>query len=283
MKLHTIDTGLFKLDGGAMFGVVPKQMWKKLNPPDEDNMCTWAMRCLLVEEGERKILIDTGIGDKQDEKFRSHFSPHGEDSLSKSIGKAGFSPEDITDVLLTHLHFDHVGGAVYRDNKGNLLPTFPNATYWTNEPHLRWALDPNPRERASFLKENIQPLVDHGCIRHIDVEQGVRFSERIHIDFAYGHTEALMMPFIKLDSGKTLVYAADLMPSHGHVGLPYVMAYDVRPLVTMEERAALHEKVVNTDHYVYFEHDKDIAVGELVKNDRGRVVFAGETALSSIL
>jgi len=236
MKLHTIDTGLFKLDGGAMFGVVPKQMWKRLNEPDENNMCTWAMRCLLIEEGERKILIDTGIGDKQDAKFRSHFSPHGDDSLLLSLATKGFAPEDITDVLLTHMHFDHVGGAVYRDEKDNLLPTFPNATYWTNKKHLDWALEPNPRERASFLKENIVPLV----------------------------------------------YTADLMPSHGHVGLPYVMAYDIRPLDTMRERAELYEKVIGTDHFIYFEHDKEVALGQLLKNEKGRVAFGGEVSLDSI-
>jgi len=283
MKLYTIDTGLFKLDGGAMFGVVPKKMWSKLNEPDSDNMCTWAMRCLLIEEGERRILIDTGIGEKQDAKFRSHFSPHGDDSLIGSLAKAGFAPDDITDVLLTHLHFDHVGGAVRRDNKGNLLPTFPNATYWTNKQHLDWALDPNPRERASFLKENIVPLLDHNCLKFVDVESGVQFSDHIHLDFAYGHTEGLMVPFIKLPSGKTLVYTADLLPSHCHIGLPYVMSYDIRPLVTMEERAALYEKVVNTEHYIMFEHDKDMAIGQLGRNERNRVVLQKEVDLAEIL
>ena len=282
MKLHTIDTGLFKLDGGAMFGVVPKQMWKRLNEPDENNMCTWAMRCLLIEEGERKILIDTGIGDKQDAKFRSHFSPHGDDSLLLSLATKGFAPEDITDVLLTHMHFDHVGGAVYRDEKDNLLPTFPNATYWTNKKHLDWALEPNPRERASFLKENIVPLQEHEVLKYIDVEQGVKFSEHISLDFVYGHTEALMVPYIKLDNGNTIVYTADLMPSHGHVGLPYVMAYDIRPLDTMRERAELYEKVIGTDHFIYFEHDKEVALGQLLKNEKGRVAFGGEVSLDSI-
>lgn len=281
MKIHTINTGLFKLDGGAMFGVVPKSMWSKINEPDENNMCTWAMRCLLVEEGERKILIDTGIGDKQDARFRSHFSPHGEDNLIRSLNNVGFEHEDITDVLLTHMHFDHVGGAVKYEEQ-DLVPTFPNATYWTNELHHKWALNPNPRERASFLKENIVPLGEHGCLKYIDIEDGVKFSEHISINFAYGHTEALMIPNIHLDNGKTIVYAADLMPSHGHVGLPYVMSYDIRPLVTMEERSKLHERVVGTDHYIYFEHDKDIALGELVKNDRGRVVFGEEYSLDSI-
>lgn len=282
VKLHVIDTGLFKLDGGAMFGVVPKSMWQKINAPDENNMCTWAMRCLLVEDGDRKILIDTGLGDKQDAKFRSHFYPHGDDTLLSSISGKGFKLSDITDVLLTHLHFDHVGGAVYRDENGNLLPTFPNATYWTNEKHLNWALGPNPRERASFLKENIVPLMGHGVLKHIDVQDGVSFSDNITLEFKYGHTEAMMVPFINLGNDKTLVYPADLLPSHGHVGLPYVMGYDIRPLDTLREKSELYEKVLDGSHYLMFEHDKDVAVGQLTKNDRGRVVFDGESDWSAL-
>lgn len=279
MKLHIIETGKFKLDGGAMFGVVPKSLWQRLNQPDENNMCTWSMRCLLVEEGDRKILIDTGLGTKQDEKFRSHFYPHGDDSLLGSLNNAGFKAEDITDVFLTHLHFDHVGGAVTRDKKNNLVPSFPNATYWSNEKHWNWALNPNAREKASFLKENIVPLQDHNVLRFIDVEDGVKFTDSISIDFAYGHTEALMVPYIKLDNDKTLVYTADLLPSHCHIGMPYVMGYDIRPLVTLQEKALLYEKTVNTNHMIFFEHDKDIACAELIKNDRGRVVFGKEIKL----
>ena len=275
MKLHIIETGKFKLDGGAMFGVVPRKLWKKLNPPDENNMCTWAMRCLLIEDGERKILIDTGLGNKQDEKFRSHFHPHGDDNLISSLAKSGFSAEDITDVFLTHLHFDHVGGAIYRDDKGNLVPTFPNATYWSNEKHYNWAINPNARERASFLKENILPLKEHGVLKFIDVEQGVKFTDSISLDFVYGHTEALMVPYIHMDDGRSIVYTADLLPSHCHIGMPYVMGYDIRPLETLKEKALLYEKVINTNHYIFFEHDKDIACAELVKNERGRVVFGG--------
>jgi glyoxylase-like metal-dependent hydrolase (beta-lactamase superfamily II) len=279
MKLHIIETGKFKLDGGAMFGVVPKSMWKRLNEPDENNMCTWSMRCLLIEDGERKILIDTGLGDKQDEKFRSHFYPHGEDSLIGSLKAAGFGPEDITDVFLTHLHFDHVGGAIIRDNKNNLIPTFPNATYWSNEKHWNWAINPNDREKASFLKENLLPLMEHNVLKFIDVEDGVKFTESIRIDFAYGHTEALMVPYIELDNKKTLVYTADLLPSHCHIGMPYVMGYDIRPLVTLKEKALLYEKTVNTNHMIFFEHDKDIACALLIKNDRGRVVLGEEINL----
>lgn len=265
-----------------MFGVVPKKMWQHINAPDEDNMCTWAMRCLLVVDGERRILIDTGLGDKQDAKFRSHFSPHGEATLVGSLGHHGFAPEDITDVLLTHMHFDHVGGAVRIDEKGRLVPTFPNATYWTNDKHLDWALNPNSRERASFLKENIVPLQDHGCLKFIDVEDGVRFADSIHLDFAYGHTEALMVPYIKLDNGHTLVYTADLLPSHGHVGMPYVMSYDIRPLVTLKEKAALYEKVVNDEHTIIFEHDKEVAAGRLLRNEKGKVVYGGPIDLDKV-
>ncbi len=279
MKLHIIETGKFKLDGGAMFGVVPKSMWKKLNEPDDNNMCTWAMRCLLIEDGERKILVDTGLGDKQDAKFRSHFYPHGGDSLIGSLDKAGFKPEDITDVFLTHLHFDHVGGAIKRTVDGHLIPTFPNATYWSNEKHYNWAINPNPRERASFLKENIVPLMDHGVLKFIDVEDGVPFTDHINVGFAYGHTEALMTPYIKLDDDRTIVYTADLLPSHCHIGMPYVMGYDIRPLDTLREKAELYEKVIGTNHYIFFEHDKDIACAELIKNDRGRVVFGSEVRL----
>ena len=279
MKLHIIETGKFKLDGGAMFGVVPKSLWKRLNPPDENNMCTWSMRCLLIEDGERKILIDTGLGDKQGEKFRSHFYPHGEDSLSKSLSKAGFNFQDITDVFLTHLHFDHVGGAVLRDNQDNLVPTFPNATYWSNEKHWNWALNPNAREKASFLKENIVPLQEHNVLKFIDIEQGVKFTDSIHVDFAYGHTEALMVPYIKMDNGKTLVYTADLLPSHCHIGMPYVMGYDIRPLETLKEKEDLYEKTVDNDHMIFFEHDKDIACAQLTRNEKGRVVLGEEVTL----
>jgi glyoxylase-like metal-dependent hydrolase (beta-lactamase superfamily II) len=283
MKLHTLETGKFKLDGGAMFGVVPKRMWQNLNPADENNMCTWQMRCLLVEDGDRKILIDTGIGNKQDEKFRSHFLPFDENPFDSMLSQVGLKCEDITDVLLTHLHFDHVGGALYIDNKGQSQPTFPNAVYWTNEKHYNWAYDPNPREAASFLKENFVPLKDMSLLKWIDIESGIRFSESITLDFVYGHTEAMMIPTIHLPNGNEIIYCADLCPSHSHVPLPYVMAYDVQPLKSMDEKQWLHDRALRDNVYLYFEHDKDIACGKLIRNDRGKVVFGSEINISNIL
>ena len=236
MKIHTIATGLFKLDGGAMYGVVPKSMWQKLNPVDANNMCTWAMRCLLIEDGGRLLLIDNGIGEKQDEKFRGHFYLHGDDTLEKSLRKLGFSSTDITDVFLTHLHFDHCGGSVQRRPDGALQLAFPNAIYWSNEAHWDWATTPNPREKASFLRENILPIQESGHLKFIDLEAGVpdalpQFREIIVAD---GHTEKMMVPLMDY-KGHKLAFMADLLPSAGHVPLPYVMSYDVRPLVTMTD------------------------------------------------
>ena len=270
MKIHIIETGLFKLDGGAMFGVVPKQMWEKINPPDENNMCTWAMRCLLVKDGDRVILIDSGMGNKQGEKFRSHFEPHGEDDLIQSINKSGYSVEEITDVFQTHFHFDHVGGAVKYNSEGELVPTFPNAKYWNNKDHYEWALAANFRERASFLKENFVPLHEKGVLNFLDVQDGVHFSENITVDYYYGHTEALMVPTIHLENGKRIVFASDLLPSAGHVRMPYIMSYDIRPLETLNDRARFYEKALDDDCYIIFEHDKDNILGQLKKNERGR-------------
>jgi glyoxylase-like metal-dependent hydrolase (beta-lactamase superfamily II) len=237
MKIHTIDTGLFKLDGGAMYGVVPRSMWQKLNPPDSNNMCTWAMRCLLIEDGGRLLLIDNGIGEKQDEKFRGHFYLHGDATLEKSLRKLGFTSADITDVFLTHLHFDHCGGSVVRRPDGVLQLAFPNATYWSNEAHWNWAVEPNPREKASFLMENILPIQESGHLKFIDLQGGVpdalpQFSEIIRAD---GHTEKMMVPLMEY-KGRKLAFMADLLPSAGHVPLPYVMSYDVRPLITKRKR-----------------------------------------------
>jgi len=283
MKLSIIETGRFKLDGGAMFGVVPKSMWARINEPDSNNMCTWTMRCLLIEDGDKKILIDTGLGDKQDEKFRSHFHPHGEDSLSKSLAHHGVGFEDITDVILTHLHFDHVGGAVIKAESGALAPTFPNARYYTNDFHYNWALNPNPRERASFLKENFVPLNESGQLEMIDVEQGIAFNDFISFRFVYGHTGAMMIPFIDLGNGKKLVYCADLLPSHGHIGMPYVMSYDVQPLKTLEEKQSFYDIVANDDHFLFMEHDKDFAAIQVYKNERGRYKQKGGEKWSEVI
>ena len=253
MKLHTIDTGFFKLDGGAMFGVVPKAIWNKTNPADENNMCTWAMRCLLVEDGDRLILIDTGIGNKQDQKFFSYYYLHGDASIDKSLAAKGFHRDDITDVFLTHLHFDHVGGAVIRDGD-KLVPAFKNATYWSNENHWEWAVKPNDREKASFLKENILPIQESGQLKFINGNDGVQFTQDFSIKFAYGHTEAMMLPLINYKD-KQLLYMADLLPSVGHLPMPYVMAYDMFPLKALTEKKIVLTEALEKEYILYLEHD----------------------------
>ncbi len=284
MRVSTIKTGYFKLDGGAMFGVVPQQLWQKLNPPDDHNMCTWAMRCLLIETGGRKILVDTGLGDKQDEKFRRHFEPHGSDSLLGSLAEKGLQAEDITDVFLTHLHFDHSGGAVKYDAEQQLVPTFPNAKYWSNEVHYQWALTPNPRERASFLKENIVPLQEAGVLFHLPTPPGtdwLDWVEGISYRLVYGHTEAMMLLRIPLD-GQYLIYCADLLPSSYHIGLPYVMSYDIRPLETMKEKALLLDEAIAHNYLLFFEHDPKVECAYVTQNDRGRIVLGETLDLSTI-
>lgn len=253
MKLHTIDTGFFKLDGGAMFGVVPKTIWNKTNPADENNLCTWAMRCLLIEEGDRLILVDTGIGNKQDPKFFSHFYLHGNATLESSLAALGFHKDDITDVFLTHLHFDHVGGAVSREND-RLVPAFKNATYWSNRQHWDWAVFPNEREKASFLKENILPLQESGQLEFVSTDDGVKFTDNITIRFVYGHTDAMMLPLISYKD-KSILYMADLLPSAGHIPLPYVMAYDMFPLKTLEEKKIILNEAIEKGYILFLEHD----------------------------
>jgi glyoxylase-like metal-dependent hydrolase (beta-lactamase superfamily II) len=253
MTLYSINTGYFKLDGGAMFGVVPKSIWNKLNPADENNLCNWALRCLLVEDGDKLILIDNGIGDKQDAKFFSHYYLNGDDSLNKSLSRHGFSKDDITDVLLTHLHFDHCGGSIIKDGD-KLATAFKNATYWSNKKHWLWATQPNDREKASFLKENILPIQESGQLKFIPTEEGSQIFENIKIRFVNGHTDAMMLPQINYN-GKTIVFMADLLPAAAHIPIPYVMAYDMFPLTTLNEKKSFLKEAVENDYILFFEHD----------------------------
>ena len=251
MNLYVIDTEFFKLDGGAMFGVVPKSIWQKTNPADANNLCTLTNRLLLIEDGKRLTLIDTGIGDKQSDKFFSHYYLHGDATLDKSLQALGFHRDDITDVILTHLHFDHCGGAIQRS--GDLLvPAFKNAHFWSNEQHWEWATNPNPREKASFLSENIRPIQESGQLKFL--KEGENYADHIAIRYAHGHTEAMMLPQIEY-KGKTILYVADLLPTVGHIPLPYVMSYDVRPLITMEERQSYWQEAVDNEYILFFEHD----------------------------
>jgi glyoxylase-like metal-dependent hydrolase (beta-lactamase superfamily II) len=267
MKLYSINTGYFKLDGGAMFGVVPKSMWQKLNVPDENNMCSWSMRCLLIEDGDRLIQVDNGMGNKQDAKFFGHYFLYGDDTLEKSLAKNGFSTDDITDVFLTHLHFDHCGGSIKKEGD-KLIPAFKNATYWTNEDHWQWATNPNDREKASFLKENILPINESGQLKFINVADGISFTENIKIRFVNGHTEAMMLPQIKYKD-KTIVYMADLLPSVGHIPIPYIMAYDTRPLQTLQEKKSFLTEAQQNDYILFFEHDPLIECCSLQLTEKG--------------
>jgi glyoxylase-like metal-dependent hydrolase (beta-lactamase superfamily II) len=260
MQLYSIDTGRFKLDGGAMFGVVPKSIWNKTNPADENNLCTWALRCLLIIDGDRKILIDTGMGDKQDAKFFSHYQPNTV-TLHTALATINLQVTDITDVLLTHLHFDHVGGAVQKQNE-LLITSFPNATYWVSEPQWQLALHPNKREKASFLKENILPLQQSGQLKLITIPayksnqslQEIYFSPNISCFVVNGHTQGMLLPKIKTDQ-QTIVYMADLLPSIGHIPIPYVMGYDMQPLITLEEKELFLQEAVRENYTLFFEHD----------------------------
>jgi len=256
-----------------MFGVVPKTLWSRTNPADENNLCTWAMRCLLVEDGGKLILIDTGIGNKQDEKFFSHYYLHGDATLDRSLAALGFHRDDITDVFLTHLHFDHVGGAVIREGE-RLSPTYKNATYWSNNQHWDWAVNPNDREKASFLKENILPIQESGQLKFIPTEDGVKFSDNFNVRFVYGHTDAMMLPLIDYN-GKKILYMADLLPSTGHIPLPYVMAYDMFPLKTLTEKKIILNEAVQNNYVLYLEHDPINECCTLQQTEKG--IKLGET------
>jgi glyoxylase-like metal-dependent hydrolase (beta-lactamase superfamily II) len=270
MNLYTINTGFFKLDGGAMFGVVPKTMWNKLNPADENNLCSWAMRCLLIEDGNRLLLIDNGIGNKQDEKFFGHYYLHGDDTLDKSLAAHGFHRDDITDVFLTHLHFDHCGGSIIREGD-QLVPAFKNATFWTNQAHWKWATEPNDREKASFLKENILPIQQSGQLKFIDARERPPLINDIH--FVSGHTESMMLPKLSY-KGRKIVYMADLLPSASYIPIPYIMAYDTRPLLTLQEKKTFLTEAVENSYILFFEHDPANECCTLQMTDKG--VRAGE-------
>jgi len=280
MKLYSIDTELFKLDGGAMFGVVPKSLWSRTNPADENNLCTWAMRLLLIEDDDQLILIDTGIGDKQSEKFFGHYHLNHTNTLDKSLAKHGFHRDDITDVFLTHLHFDHVGGAIKRDGD-KLVPAFKNATYWSNKKHWQWATEPNPREKASFLTENILPIQESGKLKFVEDAESGTLNPNISIRFAFGHTDAMMLPQINY-KGETILYMADLLPSVGHIPLPYVMSYDMFPLKTLEEREKYWKEIADNDYILFLEHDPENECCTLQHTEKG--VRLKETfTLASIL
>ena len=267
MNIFTIDTGFFKLDGGAMFGVVPKSIWQKINTPDENNMCNWAMRCLLVQDGNRLILIDNGIGNKQDAKFFSYYFLSGSATLESSLNKYGFSTDDITDVFLTHLHFDHCGGSIkWNSAKDKLEVAFKNATYWSNQNHWEWATKPNPREKASFLKENILPIQESGQLKFID--KGEKLTDNFDIRFVNGHTDSMMLPIINFN-GTKIAYCADLIPSAGHLPIPYIMAYDTKPLISLQEKSDFLDEAVQNDYTLFFEHDPINECARVEQTEKG--------------
>ncbi len=272
MKLHKIDVGRFKLDGGAMFGVVPRTMWHKQYPSDDNNLIPLAMRLLLVEIDDRKILINSGIGDKQSDKFFSRFQPYGDGSIDKSLSEAGFTREDITDVFHTHLHFDHCGGSIIYDENGELVPTFPNATYWVTENQWQWAKKPNEREAGSFLKENLEPMQESGALSLI--EGGGELFPGFKIREYHGHTIGQAIPFIEYQ-GKTIVFTSDLLAFSQHIRLPWIMSFDIQPLVSLKEKKEFLNEVLEGDYILYFEHDNFIEAGKLQKTEKG--IRLGET------
>lgn len=272
MKLHAIESGKFKLDGGAMFGVVPKTIWQKTNPADNNNLIDMAARCLLIEDGNRLILIDSGMGNKQSEKFFGYYSLWGDDSLEKSLFSKGFHPNDITDVFMTHLHFDHCGGnIVWNKDRTGFEPYFKNAKFWTNNRHWQWAIEPNAREKASFLKENLMPMQEAGQLNFINENKSVtEYSSELGFDIFYadGHTEKMMIPMIKYKE-QTICFMADLLPTAGHIPLPYVMGYDTRPLLTMDEKAHFLKLACENKFLLFLEHDAFNPIITLQQTEKG--------------
>ena len=267
MQLYTIDTGFFKLDGGGMFGAVPKVIWSKTNPSDENNLCSWAMRSLLIEDGSRLILIDNGIGDKQDDKFLKHYYLHGDVNLHSSLAKHGFLADDVTDVFLTHLHFDHCGGSVkWNKDRSGFEMAFKNAKYWSNPDHWKWATEPNNREKASFLRENIIPIQEAGHLNFVENEKNI--FHNFDALFVNGHTQAQMIPHITYKD-KTIVFAADLLPSTGHIPLAYIMGYDTRPLLTLTEKEKFLKKAVEQEYILFLQHDNYSECCTVEQTDRG--------------
>lgn len=266
MKIYPIETGNFKLDGGAMFGVVPKTIWQKTNPADANNLIDMSMRCLLIEDEDRLILVDTGLGDKQSEKFFGYYHLFGDFTLEKSLKKLGFHSDDITDVFLTHLHFDHCGGVIQRNKNGVLLPAFKNANVWSNQAHWNWATEPNPREKASFLKENIHPIQESGQLQFLQQQPKAQIG--FEVLFMDGHTEKQMLPKLNYQ-GKTLVFMADLLPTVGHIPLPYVMGYDTRPLLTIKEKADFLNLAADENYYLFLEHDAHHEICTVKHTEKG--------------
>ena len=283
MNLYPINAGNFKLDGGAMFGVVPKSLWQKTNPSDSENLIDLTARCMLIESGSRLILVDAGMGDKQSEKFFSYYKPWGDDSLVKSINNAGFSIDEITDVFLTHLHFDHCGGSTVLNSNNVSVPLFKNAKYWSNKNHWEWATNPNSREKASFLKENLSPIEESGQLCFLDVKSpGFNHYNELGLDvlFVDGHTEKQMIPKVSYN-GKEIVFMADLLPTAGHIPLPYIMGYDVRPLTTLEEKRSFLNLAVQEEYCLFMEHDANNEIITLKSTEKG-VRFGGSFNLKDL-
>jgi glyoxylase-like metal-dependent hydrolase (beta-lactamase superfamily II) len=281
MKVHIIHSGNFKLDGGAMFGVVPKSIWNKLNPSDDNNMCNWAMRCLLIETENQRILIDTGIGNKQSDKFYSHYSLNGDYSLTKSLSEAGFTTDDITDVLLTHLHFDHCGGAILRNDDQSLSLAFPNAKYHLTESHWKHATNPNPREKASFLIENFELVGTSGKLNFVN--DGDMLANCIEVKVFDGHTIGMIAPLIHLENGRKILYAADLYPSAAHIPANYVMSYDIQPLITMNERIKMNELAFTEQIIFFYEHDVAVEASLVGKNEKGQFHAVNPGKLANLI